>query len=152
MVREFLFGIGLSIAVMVVASQSNDAQLVAWAIPAIVLIWVTLFGWLGLKKLDTGYTLTNQRLLHEKGILYRRTRRIEAIDIADLSFEQGIVERLIDVGRIRVDASDVSDRSLVLRGISRPKKVYELLEQARRGERLRWKPATASPYPRTHGL
>jgi len=90
------------------------------------------------RKLDVSYRLSNHRLMHETGILYRRNHRIEVIDIDDLSFEQGIVERLVNVGRIRVATSDISDRDLLMVGIDQPREVYERIERARRKERMRY--------------
>lgn len=110
-----------------------------FAIPAIGVIWLALGLWLVYQKLSVSYRLTDQRLIHERGILYRRFNRIEVIDIDDVGFEQGLIERVIDVGRIRVDSSDVSHRrGLLLNGINRPRYVYELIDEARREERLRY--------------
>ncbi len=138
MLREFLFAAAASLLVWVIAATTNDPQLrqLLWPLPLVV--WTGLLAWLGFRKLDIGYTLTNQRLLHEKGILYRRTQRMETIDIDDLSLEQGILERLVNVGRIVIQGSDVSDRSLVLLGIDRPREVYEQIEKARRDERRKY--------------
>ena len=138
MFREFLLACGLTIAGCYLLATTDGAHRWSGTIPAIAMIWLFLAAWLGLRKWSTSYTLTTQRLIHEKGILYRRTRRIEAIDIDDLGYEQGIIERLLDVGRIHVDSADVSDRSLTLVAIDRPRQVYELLERARRDERLRY--------------
>ncbi len=110
-----------------------------FAVPAIGVIWLALGLWLVYQKLSVSYRLTDQRLIHERGILYRRFNRIEVIDIDDVGFEQGLIERVIDVGRIRVDSSDVSHRrGLLLNGINRPRYVYELIDEARREERLRY--------------
>lgn len=138
MIRQFLLAAVGSVALLVSYARVNDPDLQRLIPPILCAIWLVLGGWLLFRKLDIGYTLTNQRLLHEAGILYRRTRRIEAIDIDDLSFEQGIIERMVNVGRIRVIASDASDRSLVLEGIDRPRELYELIEKARRDERMKY--------------
>ena len=61
--------------------------------------------------------LTNQRFIHESGILRRVSDRIEVLDIDDITFEQGIIERLVGVGTIRVMSSDRSHPELLMYGI-----------------------------------
>lgn len=117
----------------VVTAESPAAALIG---PAILAIWLLLAGLLVYRKLDAGYTITDQRLLHRHGILYRRTHRIEVIDIDDLRYEQGILEQLLGVGRIIVNSSDATHDELVMRGIDRVGEVFDTLEQARRRERL----------------
>ncbi|MEM7316849.1 MAG: PH domain-containing protein [Planctomycetota bacterium] len=142
MIWELVFAVVGTFAILAMRRQQIEPQLDQlvreFAIPLIALIW--LFYWVSLmyRKLRVGYRLTSQRLIHRHGILHRRTRRIEAIDIDDLSYEQGIVEQLFNVGRIYIDSSDVTDRGLMLEGIHDPQSVYELIEKARRNERLRY--------------
>ncbi len=136
MYREMIGGIFLSVAVpMVLAATAPDLQ--RWTLPAIALVWAAIGLLLLYRKLDVWYTLTNQRLLHHKGILNRRVNRVEAIDIDDLYFEQGLIERLIGVGRITIRSSDASHPRLMLNGIDRVRDVYETIERARRTERMR---------------
>ena len=136
--KEILMAVLVTVGLVWFALQSGDNQLTVMILPLVATIWVLLAVWLAYRKLDVRYTLTNQKLIHEEGILIRRTSRIETIDIDDLSFEQGILERLVDVGRIRIYASDASNRSLTLLGINQPRRVYELMERSRRDERLRY--------------
>ena len=79
--------------------------------------------------------LTNQRLVHHYGILTRVTNRIEVIDIDDIKFTQNILERILGVGTIQILSTDVSDPKLVIRGIDDVKRVFALMDDARRDER-----------------
>jgi membrane protein YdbS with pleckstrin-like domain len=103
----------------------------------IVLIW----SWLGLvlayRRLSVSYRLTNQRLVHKCGILRRYSDRIEAIDMDDISYDQGLVERLLDVGTVRIKSSDRTHPDICLRGIDQVHEVAARLDAARRKERIR---------------
>jgi uncharacterized membrane protein YdbT with pleckstrin-like domain len=90
---------------------------------------------LGYRKLSVHYLLTNQRFIHESGFLSRTTNRIEVLDMDDISFEQGLVERMLGVGTIRIHSSDVSHPELFLRGIDNVAEISNLLDNTRRGER-----------------
>jgi membrane protein YdbS with pleckstrin-like domain len=116
----------------------------AWAPPvwvlgglAIAALWLYPLVVAGYHRLSIHYRLTNQRFFHERGILRRVTDRIEVIDMDDISFEQGIVERLVGVGTIRITSSDRTHGKLTLKGIDEVAKVATLLDEARRAERSR---------------
>jgi hypothetical protein len=81
--------------------------------------------------------LTTQRFIHESGILRRVNNRIEVLDIDDITFEQGLFERLTGVGTIRIMSHDRSDPDLVLRGIQNVPAVAKLMDDARLAERRR---------------
>jgi membrane protein YdbS with pleckstrin-like domain len=137
MFRELLTAMALSIAMPIVTTASNDPSLQRWIVPAIALVWILFLSLVIYRKLDVWYRMTNQRLFHEDGILYRRINRIEIIDIDDLRCEQGLVERLLGVGRIVVRSSDDSHPVLIMRGLKRVRFVFELLDRSRRRERMR---------------
>lgn len=103
----------------------------------LLLVWCGLGLLLAYRKLNVNYELTTQRFVHRSGILRRITDRIEAIDMDDISFEQGIIERLLNVGTIRVISSDRSHPELVLRGIEDVARIAKLIDDTRHKERLR---------------
>ena len=83
------------------------------------------------------YQLTTQRFIHKSGILKRVTDRIEVIDIDDVTYEQGIVQRMLGVGKIRITSSDRSHPELVLSGINDVATIADLIDDTRRAERRR---------------
>jgi membrane protein YdbS with pleckstrin-like domain len=107
------------------------------ALVAIALVWLYPLVLLGYNRLSVRYRLTNQRFFHERGILKRVTDRIEVIDMDDISFEQGLVERMLGVGTIRITSSDRTHGRLTLKGIDDVAKVASLIDEARRAERSR---------------
>lgn len=103
----------------------------------IVLVWVVgavIYGW---RRFGVHYELTSQRFIHQTGILTRDTDRIEVIDIDDVSFTQGPVQRMFGVGRITVTSSDRSHPLLHMIGIADVKSVAGLIDDVRRKERRR---------------
>jgi membrane protein YdbS with pleckstrin-like domain len=102
-----------------------------------LLPWLYCFLLLCYRRMSVRYLLTTQRFVHESGILRRVTDRIEVIDIDDITFEQGPLERLVGVGTIRVSSRDRSHPQLELPGIENVKDVSERFDNARRAERRR---------------
>lgn len=102
--------------------------LVVWVVPLLLLAY---------RKLNVGYRLTTQRLFHERGILRRVTDRIEVIDMDDITYSQGMLERMLGVGSIQVVSSDKTHPEFWIRGIDDVKRVATLMDDARRKERMR---------------
>jgi uncharacterized membrane protein YdbT with pleckstrin-like domain len=100
-------------------------------------IWLALIGRYFYLRFSRHYTLTNQRFTHMRGLLWRQTDRIEVIDIDDVAFTQGPVERMLGIGTVRITSSDQSHPELSLPGIENVQEVAGLIDDARRNERRR---------------
>lgn len=103
----------------------------------LVLWWIIAIGGYLYKRLSVHYELTTQRFVHQAGILVRRTDRIEVIDIDDVSYTQGIIQRMLGVGTIRLTGSDRTHPEIVLSGIDKVPEVASLFDDVRREERRR---------------
>jgi len=125
--------------VLCFVALASHVDRVAWQgiVAVISLAWGAMLGWLIYLKLNAYYVLTNQRFLHKNGILIRHTRRIEVIDIDDISYRQGIIEQLLKVGTIEIISSDVTDPVFELHGIENVEDVALMIDDARRAERVR---------------
>ena len=123
--------------------------LVVWAMwvrnkPAWILLLAGLAGlWcfqlakLTYRRLNIRYRLTNQRLVHQTGILKRVTDRIENIDMDDITYEQKFIERFVGVGTVIISSSDRTHPELRLIGIENVKEVADQMDDIRRAERRR---------------
>ena len=99
-----------------------------WVIGGLIYAW---------RRLGVHYQLTSQRFIHQIGIVTRKTDRIEVIDIDDVSFTQGPVERLFGVGTILLTSSDRTHPELSMMGIADVRQVAGLIDDVRRRERRR---------------
>jgi membrane protein YdbS with pleckstrin-like domain len=137
MYGSFILAALVSVAILVGAITFG---LLSWWMlwgGVIVVIWCVLLGMLFYKQLSRHYLLTSQRFIHETGILKRTTDRIEVIDIDDVTFQQGLVERMFGVGAIKITSSDRSHPELWLVGIESVKEVADTIDDVRRAERRR---------------
>ena len=113
--------------------------LAAWfvLIPLIFLTWIYAACVLAYRKLSVYYELTTQRFIHKSGILRRSSDRLEVIDIDDVTYTQGLIQRMVNVGTIRITSSDRSHPELVLIGIENVRVVADTIDDVRRKERRR---------------
>ncbi len=126
------------LAIVGVAMFAPDIEFI-WPIigSVIILMWVTAIANYIYRRLSVHYELTTQRFVHQAGLLVRRTDRIEVIDIDDVSYTQGIIQRMLGVGTIRISSTDRTHPELVLRGIDRVPETASLIDDVRREERRR---------------
>lgn len=122
------------LAIVIAAFAAGPA---AWGylLTAIVLAWVIMAAVYGYRRYSVHYTLTDQRLIHESGLLWRTVDRVELIDIDDVTYRQGPVERALGVGTILISSSDRTTPELELPGIDNVREVSDEIDDARRKER-----------------
>lgn len=99
--------------------------------------WLYYFSVLCYRRMSVHYLLTTQRFIHESGILKRVNDRVEVLDMDDITFEQGLIERMVGVGTIRIMSTDRSHPDFELLGIENVKEVASLFDNARIAERRR---------------
>jgi len=129
----FLLAI-VTIAIVVVAAiYGTPTVQISLLIAAAV--WILFGVYYATRRFGIAYELTTQRFIHESGLLSRRTDRIEVIDIEDVSFFQGPIERILGIGTIHVDSTDRSHPHLHMPGIANAKEVAGLIDDVRRKER-----------------
>ena len=100
-----------------------------------LLLWIIVGLTYGYRRLGYHYQLTTQRFIHQTGILTRKTDRIEVIDIDDVSYSQGPVQRVFGVGTITLTGSDRTHPTLSMFGIAKVREVAGLIDDIRRKER-----------------
>jgi hypothetical protein len=134
-----LAGAALLTIAIIVAWIVYRESITWWWLPlaGIAVTWLLVGGQLAYRIFSVKYRLTNQRFFHEKGILRRVVDRIEVIDMDDITYIQTILDRMLNVGTIRVTSSDRTHPELVLRGIDGVKDVAAKIDAARRAERIR---------------
>lgn len=102
---------------------------------AIALWWALAFGTYVYRRMSIFYELTSQRFIHTSGIFVRTTDRIDVIDIDDVAYTQGLIQRMLGVGTISLVSKDRSHPKLALRGIDQVSKVAGMIDDVRRKER-----------------
>lgn len=130
--------ISIATVVMVfVTGHGSDSTI--WYIVGgcLLLLWFAVIATYLYRRLGVHYELTTQRFIHQAGVMVRRTDRIEVIDIEDVSYTQGIVQRMLGVGTIKISGRDQTHPELEMSGIDKVPEVASLIDDVRRDERRR---------------
>jgi membrane protein YdbS with pleckstrin-like domain len=75
------------------------------------------------------YRISNYRIDYERGMLSKNIDTMELWHVEDLHFHQSLMDRLLNVGTITVIAKDDVMPRLEIRGIPRPRPLYDMLKQ-----------------------
>ena len=74
------------------------------------------------------YRISNYRIDFERGLLGKTIDTTELWHVDDIQFHQSFVERLLGVGTITVFASDQTSPAMPLRGLPRPREIFDALK------------------------
>ncbi len=136
MYGTWLLAFLLTVVAIVIAVLTGGLAMPIAAV-LVAVMWVGLALLLAVRKIGMRYKLTSQRFVHRAGILKQITDRIEVIDMDDVTFEQGIIQRMLGVGTITISSSDKSHPQLQMKGIDDVQTVATLIDDIRRKERRR---------------
>jgi uncharacterized membrane protein YdbT with pleckstrin-like domain len=117
----------LLVLLLVPAVHDTGAARLGLGAAALVIVVVFVVGPL-LRWRTTSYELTNRRLRLRAGILTRRGRDFPLTRISDVSFAQGVLDRILGCGRLVVE-SPGEHGQLVLTEIPRVQDVQATLFQ-----------------------
>lgn len=108
-----------------------------------VVVWLVLFAGVVLvgfiRRISTRYTITNQRLRIERGLLSKHVQQTRIERVQNVNTNQTFVSRLLRVGTVDFDTAGTDDSDFTFVGVGSPHRVVEAVDRAQReaGERFR---------------
>ena len=93
----------------------------------VIAILIVAIPWIKLRA--TRYRISNYRIDFERGILKKRIDTLELWHVEDVSFEQGLIDRMFNVGTINVMSNDKTTPRLELHGVPHPREIFDALKQ-----------------------
>jgi uncharacterized membrane protein YdbT with pleckstrin-like domain len=79
----------------------------------------------------TSWSITNERLIEYRGLLFSRRREIELADIRSVEVDRRLIQRIVGIGTIIVASAASADFIIRLEDIYRPDDIAEMLRRAR---------------------
>jgi hypothetical protein len=124
----------LPIATSFAASRAPDIEMhsristIGWWITAIALVLQIVAFLIAMLRLQsTLYTITNQRILIEQGMLSKSVNEIDLRNLDDSQFFQTFADRLLGIGNVTLVSSDKALPVTMLHGIHDPRGVREII-------------------------
>ncbi|HKE78199.1 MAG TPA: PH domain-containing protein [Solirubrobacteraceae bacterium] len=104
---------------------------------------VVLVGFI--KRITTRYTITNQRLRIERGLLSKHVQQTRIERVQNVNTNQTFVSRVLRVGTVDFDTAGTDDSDFTFIGVGSPHEVVDAVDRAQRE-------ATAAGHTRPDGL
>ena len=125
----YLVGFVAAVAVGVVAALvlSTAVGVGAFLAAFAVLLVVGL-----LKRIDTRYTITSQRLHIRRGILSRSVQQTRLERVQNVNTDQSVLQRLLQIGTVDFDTAGTDDSDFVFAGVADPEAVVRAVDRAQR--------------------
>ena len=121
------------VGVIVGIAVSATAGVLAWLV---LFALVVLVGFI--RRIETRYTITNQRLRIQKGILSKSVQQTRIERVQNVNTNQSVFDRLLRVGTVDFDTAGTDDSDFTFTVVGSPHRVVEAVDRAQReaGERF----------------
>ena len=94
---------------------------------ALIVLQLLIFVIRLMKLRSTIYTVTNQRVMIETGLLSKALSEIDLRYIDDSQFSQTLIQRLLGIGNVTIVSTDKTTPVYVLHAVRDPRNVRELI-------------------------
>jgi uncharacterized membrane protein YdbT with pleckstrin-like domain len=138
-----------ALVVAIVVAIAGIATGLAIALWLVLFALVVLVGFI--RRLSTRYSITNQRLRIERGLLSRKVQQTRIERVQNVNTSQSVVERVLRVGTVDFDTAGTDDSDFTFVGVGNPHSVVEAVDRAQR-EAAAAHRATAAAPPALDGL
>jgi uncharacterized membrane protein YdbT with pleckstrin-like domain len=87
-------------------------------------------------RLFTVFTITNQRLRIQRGIIARNVQQTRIERVQNVNTEQGVIDRVLRVGSVDFDTAGTTDADFRFDGVNNPEEVVVAVDKAQREHTL----------------
>jgi uncharacterized membrane protein YdbT with pleckstrin-like domain len=101
-----------------------------WVAAAVVVVFIVLAAIGQLQRIQTTYSITNQRLTIETGLLSKQVHQTRLERIQNVNSEQSLADRLLRIGTVDFDTAAEADFDFSFRGVGDPRGIVRTVDQA----------------------
>lgn len=107
--------------------NSKITNIGRWLTALVLLYQIITFLFALMRLQSTLYTVTNQRIMFEQGILSKSLSEIDLRSLDDTQFFQSFSDRILGIGNVTLVSSDKTLPVTVLRGVHDPRGLREII-------------------------
>jgi uncharacterized membrane protein YdbT with pleckstrin-like domain len=130
----YLKGLTLSLVVGVivgVATRVADHHVeIEWVLLAVAVVFVVLVAIGQLRRLQTTYSITNQRLTIEQGLLSKELHQTRLERIQNVNSDQSLWDRILRIGKVDFATAAEADFDFSFRGVGNPRGIVRTVDRA----------------------
>lgn len=129
---------GLLLAVLLgaiaglISALVNGRVQVVWVIIGVLVVFVVNLGMGLTRRLQTTYTITDQRLTIERGVMTRELYETRLERVQNVSLRQSLLERMLGVGTVDFDTAGGAGYDFSFVGVAEPRRLVRTVDRALR--------------------
>ena len=101
-----------------------------WVVVAVVVVFGAIAAIGQLRRLQTTYAITDQRLVIERGIMSRDVHQTRLERIQNVSSRQSLGQRLLGIGDVDFDTAAEAQFQFGFQGVSDPRRIVRTVDRA----------------------
>jgi uncharacterized membrane protein YdbT with pleckstrin-like domain len=145
MLALYFKGVGVAIGagavVGVVSAIADKSVQVGWVVIGVLAVLV-LVGVVGfIRRLSTTYTITNERLTIDTGLLSRDVHETRLERVQNVNSTQSMIERLLRIGTVDFDTAASAEFNFAFYGVADPHGIVRTVDRALKALQQRPDPA-----------
>jgi uncharacterized membrane protein YdbT with pleckstrin-like domain len=117
------------IAGLVSALASGHVE-VGWVIVVVLVVFAALIGAGQIKRIQTTYSITNQRLTIETGLFSRDLHQTRLERVQNVNCIQSLGDRLLRIGAVDFDTAAEAEFDVSFHGVGDPRRIVRTVDQA----------------------
>jgi uncharacterized membrane protein YdbT with pleckstrin-like domain len=114
----------------VVTRIANHHVQAGWVSVAVVVLFLALVVIGQVRRIQTTYSITNQRLTIQTGIFSRDVHQTRLERIQNVNSSQSLFERLLRIGTVEFDTAGESQFDFAFRGVGNPSGIVRTVDRA----------------------
>ena len=114
----------------VVTRVANHHVQAGWVAAAVVVVFLVLVIVGQLRRIGTTYSITNQRLTIQTGILSRDVHQTRLERIQNVNSSQSLFERVLRIGSVQFDTAGETQFDFSFRGVGNPHGIVRTVDRA----------------------
>ena len=129
-VRGIAVAIGVGAIVGVVSAIADGKVQVSWVVVAVLVSLLAVLGIGFVKRLMTTYTITDQRLTIDVGLLSRDVHETRLERVQNVNSSQTLLERMLRIGTVDFDTAAGAEYDFAFRGVADPHQIVRTVDRA----------------------
>jgi uncharacterized membrane protein YdbT with pleckstrin-like domain len=128
--KGLLLSVAAGVLAGVLSAISAGHVQSGWVVVAVLLVFAAVIAIGQLRRLQTTYSITNQRLTIETGLLSRRLHQTRLQRVQNVNSTQSLLERVARIGTVDFDTAGEADFDFAFRGVADPRQIVRTVDRA----------------------
>jgi uncharacterized membrane protein YdbT with pleckstrin-like domain len=134
-VKGLVVSLIVGVIVGVITRITDHRVQIGWVVVAVLVVFLVLAATGQLRRIQTTYSITDQRLAIETGLLSKELHQTRLERVQNVNSNQSLGERILRIGTVDFDTAAEADFAFSFRGVGNPREIVRTVDRALHGLR-----------------